>query len=375
LENGQQIIASGKLSLYEARGDYQLIVEELKEAGQGDLYRQFELLKIKLQALGLFDSTRKKPIPVFPNTIGVITSASGAALKDILITLNRRYPIANVEIYPCEVQGKNAARQLIAAVNKANNDKQYDVLILARGGGSIEDLWAFNDEKLAYAIVKSDIPIITGIGHETDFTIADFVADLRAATPTAAAEAASPDQLEMQIQIKAIQTRLIAAIARFIQHQKLLLKHEIQKINSPEQLISTHWQTIDYLHNNLLRNINYLLSQKRHRWHMASMGLQSQNPARLLTESRKKLKTIEDDLIRKITLQINQKKQKLTKIIATLKAVSPLATLDRGYAIVSHHDKILLDSSQVKGNDIVNIRLAKGLLTGKIISKQNNSAN
>ena len=233
MQNGQQVIARGKLSLYEARGDYQLIVEQLDEAGQGDLYRQFELLKVKLAALGLFDAVRKKPLPRIPDCIGVISSATGAALQDILTTLGRRFPLIPVIVYPSDVQGKQAAPQLVKALQRANHEKRCDVIILARGGGSIEDLWAFNDECLAHAIASSRIPIVSGVGHETDFTIADFVADLRAATPTAAAESVVPDRLDLMARLQTIQGALISAIARFIKHKQLLLAHEVQKIASP----------------------------------------------------------------------------------------------------------------------------------------------
>lgn len=265
-KDGQQVLAQGKLSLYEARGDYQLIVHSLSDAGLGELYRQFEALKAKLQSQGLFDAGRKKEVPRFPSIIGVITSSTGAALQDILTTLARRYPLATVKVYASEVQGKEASKQLIRAIDKANHDNQVDVLILARGGGSIEDLWAFNNEQLALAISNSQIPIVTGIGHETDFTIADFVADLRAATPTAAAEAVTPNQLELITALQLLERRAISLMGQFTQHKQLLLSSKMAKILSPQQLIAKHWQAIDFLERQLYQSMQHLLKRTRTNW-------------------------------------------------------------------------------------------------------------
>lgn len=367
-QNGQQVLAYGTLSLYEARGDYQLIVEQLEASGQGDLYRQFELLKTKLATLGLFDAARKRDLPCFPRSIGIVTSSTGAALRDILSTLARRFPIAEVIIYPSEVQGKQAAHQLIGALLKANQEKRCEVLILARGGGSIEDLWAFNDEKLAYTIANSTIPIVAGIGHETDFTIADFVADLRAATPTAAAEAVSPDRLELTAQLQTLETRLLKAITRFIQHLQWRLQHEIQKITSPRQLISAHWQSLDYLRNHLQHAMQQLLAQKHHSLHWVTIRLNTKNPAILLQQSQTQLQQIENQLKQLAMLCIHHHKQQLLSQMATLHAVSPLATLERGYSITTFQGKVLTDNREVSVGEVVSIRLSKGHLMTKVIS-------
>lgn len=369
LESGQQVIAGGKLSIYEARGDFQLIIEELKEAGLGDLYRQFELLKNKLKAAGLFEAERKKTIPVFPNAIGIITSPSGAAIRDILSTLARRFPLADVMIYPSEVQGKQAPLQLIHAIRQANQENRVDVLLIARGGGSIEDLWAFNDEQLAYAIAESKIPTVVGVGHETDFTIADFVADMRAATPTAAAEAVTPNRQDLIVILRNLDTRLIAAITRFIRHKRLLLNHELQKITSPGQLILSHWQTLDYLRAHLSRAMNAIISKRLHQLHIARTQLIAQNPARNFTESKVLLCTLNDALLRNMALFIKHNKQKLVALKATLQAISPLATLERGYAIVTHGDKVVLNAQAVQAGDELTIQLAHGELLSEVKSK------
>jgi len=370
LQNGQQVRAQGILSIYEARGDYQLIVEQILEAGAGDLFRQFELLKTKLSALGLFDPARKKTLPRFPELIGVITSANGAALRDILSTLANRFPIAHVVVYASEVQGKQAAKQLINAITLANHDKRCDVLILARGGGSIEDLWAFNDEQLAYTIANSRIPIVSGVGHETDFTIADFVADLRAATPTAAAAAVTPNLLDLLTLIQTLETRLLKAITYFMQHQQLLLQHETQKLTSPKQLISAYWQSLDYLQNHLQHAMQQALAQKRHDLHLRTRQLDSRNPIILLQKKATTLQYLKNCLIQQTSLNIHRLRQQFTKQLATLHAVSPLATLDRGYSITTHKGNVVVDSQDVNINDVIDIRLAKGTVTGKIIGKK-----
>lgn len=369
LQNGQQVLIFGNLSLYEARGDYQLIVELIQDAGEGDLFRQFELLKTKLSALGLFDATRKKTIPAFPSKIGIITSASGAALRDILSTLERRYPIADIVVYACEVQGKTAAQQLIQAIHQANVEKRCDVLILARGGGSIEDLWSFNDELLAHAIAKSELPIVSGVGHETDFTIADFVADLRAATPTGAAEAVTPNRLDLIAYLQTIEERLLSSMSRSMQHCQLRLQHETNKLASPKRLISNYWQNLDHLRIHLVHLIEQFVTQKRHDLLLIKNSLETKSPTVQLHQALLNVQSLENKLVQYVTIKFNQSKQMLTSQLATLHAVSPLATLDRGYAIVTGHQKILLDSELVQLGDTVDIRLAKGHLRGIICEK------
>ena len=366
LQNGQQVLINGNLSLYEARGDYQLIIEQIHEAGEGDLYKTFELLKTKLMALGLFEATRKRPLPRFPHCIGVVTSASAAALRDILSTLERRFPIARVLVYTSEVQGTGAAQQLIDAINRANHDQRCDVLIVARGGGSIEDLWAFNDELLAHTIFNSGIPIVSGVGHETDFTIADFVADLRAETPTAAAVAVTPNWLELVAFLQRIETQLLTSITRFIKHQQLMLQHEAHKLTSPKQLVSSHWQSLDYLSARLQHALQQIIAKNRTLIHDVNHRLEATNPALLVQLASQRLKHLEHGLVQQAHFKINNLKQQFLSLLATLHAVSPLATLDRGFAIATCKKKVILDSQTVTVGDVVDIRLAKGEIRAKI---------
>lgn len=363
LTDGQQIVASGKLSLYEARGDYQLIVEQVTEAGLGELYKRFEELKNKLAAEGLFNPARKKMLPAIPKTIGIITSISGAAIQDILSTLARRFPLAKIIIYPSEVQGSTAPQQLINALLCANAKPRCDVLILARGGGSMEDLWAFNNEQLARQIVASAIPIVSGVGHETDFTIADFVADFRAETPTAAAIAVTPNSIELLNALNNAISRLYTAISRQTQNHQLRLKHLLEKISSPRHAIISYWQTMDYLERQLITNTAQHINQKRNHLNLCLARLQAKNPITQIEQTQIRLNQIIIQLNQCIRTKIQQLRFQMTSNLSTLHAVSPLATLDRGYAIASCKNKILFNTQQVSIGDSIEVRLAKGNLT------------
>ncbi|KTC80033.1 exodeoxyribonuclease VII large subunit [Legionella cherrii] len=366
LTDGQHIIASGRLSLYEARGDYQLIVEQITEAGLGALYQRFEALKNKLALEGLFDTAKKRPIPIMPRIIGVITSTTGAAIRDILSTLARRFPLAKVIIYPSEVQGAGAAQQLIHALELANKEQRCDVLLLARGGGSIEDLWAFNDEQLARHIARSSIPTVSGIGHETDFTIADFVSDYRAETPTAAATAVTPDCNELVKLLNHSISRMHEATHRFLQKYQIKLQHLIDKISSPQKAIASYWQTSDYLERQLIAHMVYLIKQKTHQLHLCINHLNAKNPKTQIKQTQILLQKITLQLIQHMQNKMNQLKYQLRTQLSTLHAVSPLATLDRGYAIATKENKVLFSSQQVTMGDSIEILLAQGNLTCEI---------
>lgn len=370
-EDGQQVIATGKLSLYEARGEYQLIVQELIAEGVGALYQQFEQLKTKLDQQGLFLTSRKKPLVRYPLTIGIITSSTSAALRDILITLAKRYPIAHLYIYHCEVQGKTASLQLINALRQANQDAKVDVILLARGGGSIEDLWAFNDEQLAITISQSKIPIISGIGHETDFTIADFVADFRAATPTAAAQAATPDRMELLDSIDNYKKRIEIAVLRLLKHLQLVLSHHENKLVNSFPVVASLWQKLDYLERQLYQNLLQLLQKKRHKSYILLTQLQSRNPTVYLRTSLERLNQIKEKLLQLMRLKINSLKQQFNHYLSTLEAVSPLSTLNRGYAIVTKAEIVILSNKQVNPNDMIKIKLADGNLHCKVVEKDN----
>lgn len=360
--DGKQIVATGSLSLYEARGDYQLIVQDLSEAGLGALYQRFEALKNKLTAEGLFNPSRKKPLPAMPKAIGIITSPTGAAIRDMLSTLARRFPLAKVYIYPCEVQGASAPSQLIKALIAAHTNPCCEVLILARGGGSIEDLWAFNDEQLARQIAASTIPIVSGVGHETDFTIADFVADYRAETPTAAAAAVTPNSLDLIKLLDNLACRLQTAINRIVQNYQLKLTHLLDKVASPQQAIAAYWQRLDYLERGLQHALSHVLNQKSHRLHLLTLQIQAHNPKALISHNQIRLDQLLLQLTQYMHAKLTRLKYQFNAALATLHAVSPLATLDRGYAIATKNQQVLFHTNQVLPGETINIHLAKGAL-------------
>lgn len=360
LKEGIKVIAKGKTSLYEARGDYQLIIDELQEAGVGDLFAQFEVLKNKLTQEGLFAAERKRPLPRFPKNIGIITSPTGAALQDMLSTLNRRFPLASIFIFPSEVQGATAHEQLIKAILQANQLGVCDVLLLARGGGSIEDLWAFNNEALARCIAASKIPVISGVGHETDFTIADFAADYRAETPTAAAARATPHKDELAQHIEMLCTRLHKAMSYAIQKHQTRLTLLTSTIHSPYQMIAAQWQKVDYLEKQLFIAMNRLIHQKKNQLNLYIHPLQKNNPIHYLQQVTYRITQLTNSLTHHMESKMNAARFVLKSNLSTLHAVSPLATLDRGYSITSHHGKIIDNVANLKIQDAIHVRLAKG---------------
>ncbi len=321
LRNGQHVLMRGRVSLYEPRGDFQVIVEYLEEAGIGALRQAYDELRLRLEQEGLFALERKQPLPCFPQRIGVITSPSGAAFRDVLTTLRRRFPSLPVLLYPVPVQGAGAGERIAQTIRKASGQRSCDTLLLVRGGGSLEDLWAFNEESVARAIVACTIPLVTGIGHETDVTIADFAADQRAATPTAAAELASPDRLEWLNQIRLLNERLARGLHHRLdtQHQRLNeLARRLDRLH-PRQRLHNHAQRLDEL------------------------------DQRLLTATRQRLQMAT---------------QRLQSLSAHLHALSPLATLNRGYAIARRHPKgeILRRADQASVGGTVDILLGEGHL-------------
>ena len=323
LSEGVQVLARTSVSLYEGRGDFQLIIESMSIAGDGALKRAFEALKKRLATEGLFDEEHKQAIPTLPQCIGVITSASGAAIHDILSVLKRRCTSIPVIIYPSLVQGKEAAAQIVAAIEIANQRAECDVLILARGGGSLEDLWPFNEESVARAIYTSHIPIVSGIGHQVDFSIADFVADHRAPTPSAAAESCSPNQHLYLRRLAQQQQRLILCIKHLLNDWAHQLKHLHLQLRHPKQRIEHNMQRLDYLDLRL-----------------------KQIPAQML----------------------QRKTERLNHIVQTLTALSPLATLQRGYAIAYKDKAILHHANAVTRGDSVRIQLAAGEFSAEVKS-------
>jgi exodeoxyribonuclease VII large subunit len=368
-KDGQKVLVRARIGLYEPRGEYQLIVDHMEDAGLGALKRQFEELSAKLEREGLFATGRKRPLPALPRRIGVITSPTGAAIRDILHVLARRFPAVDVLIYPVPVQGAQAAIDIIAALRLAGRRAECDVLILARGGGSLEDLWAFNDEGLARAIVASPIPIITGIGHEVDFTIADFAADMRAPTPSAAAEMAVPAAAEWLDAFVRLDARLQRSLRRRIDEHRQRLRWLIGRASqvSPSAKLAQQSQRLDEVEQRLSRALRLRLKASRERlsWLTGRAALQS--PAARVAQQLVRLESLRVRSDRAWRQIVRRARERLQPLVRTLNAVSPLATLDRGYAIVSTEvGEILRDAAQAKPGTIIEARLARGRLRAKV---------
>lgn len=364
-EDGAQVVIRANLSLYEARGDYQLIVQSMEEAGDGALQRAFEVLKQKLAVEGLFDAAHKAELPTLPKRIGVITSPTGAAIRDILSVLQRRFPAIPVLIYPVSVQGAGAGKEIAATIRRADQRRDCDVLIVARGGGSLEDLWAFNEEIVARAIYECGIPIVSGVGHEVDFTIADFVADQRAPTPSVAAEMVSPDQNEWLNQLRALDSELYKRLRRKQERLGERLNWLSKRLQQqhPGQRLRQRAQRLDELEQRL--RLALRAGQRHRRAQLATLmaRLQQHHPAPRLQH----LRDLEAALARRLhtatRTHLQRLRQKLTGAMRALDTVSPLATLDRGYAIVTTADgQVLRDAQRTQPGDQVTARLAQGRL-------------
>jgi len=366
--DGQKVLVRARIGLYEPRGEYQLIIDHLEDAGLGALKRQFEELTARLAAEGLFAADRKRALPKLPKRIGIITSPTGAAVRDVLHVLARRFPAIPVLIYPVPVQGAKAAADIIAALTLAARRAECDVLILARGGGSLEDLWAFNDEALARAIVASPIPIITGIGHEVDFTIADFAADVRAPTPSAAAELVVPDAQEWQESVARLNARLQRGMRRRIaeHRQRLRWLSGRAALVSPGARLREQAQRLDELEQSLTRALRRQLLDRRERLRWLSGRAALVSPAARLAQQAQRLGSLEQRLERASQAALRRARERLKPLVRTLNAVSPLATLERGYAIVSIGGVILRDAATVEPGTLIEARLATGRLRARV---------
>ncbi|MGH8556357.1 MAG: exodeoxyribonuclease VII large subunit [Methylococcales bacterium] len=364
--DGCRVLVKARVSLYEARGDYQLVVDYLEESGAGALRRAFEALKTRLAEEGLFDPARKKSIPALPARIGVITSPSGAAIRDILTVLKRRFPAIPVVIYPVTVQGLDAKYEIAAAIGKADRRRDCSVLLLARGGGSLEDLWAFNEEIVARAINQCSLPLVTGIGHETDFTIADFVADIRAPTPSAAAEAVSPEQAEWARNFARLEERLRQTLQSRIANQTKTFHWLTGRLKQthPGRRLQDRAQRMDELEIRLYRSMKNKIGQLRAEIRTHAARLHGLNPSRQINILDTRQQHLSRRLINGLARSIEGKKQALATLSHTLDTVSPLATLSRGYAITSRQENgaIVRSFDETRIGEIVETRLSRGRL-------------
>ncbi len=361
-KNGDQVLMRARVSLYTARGDFQLIGEHMEKAGDGELRRAYDVLKGRLQSEGLFEAQHKHEIPAHPQRIGIITSPTGAAIRDILHVLKRRAPSIPVTLYPAAVQGEQAAEHIIKALQSAIDEGRCDTLIIGRGGGSIEDLWAFNSEPLARLIYNAPIPIISAVGHETDYTICDFVADQRAPTPSAAAEMASPDHSAWQHRLQQLKQRLARSALNQINPKKQQLAWLQQRIRHPQQKIMEQSQQLDEMEQRLIKQIKQLINQKQQRVELLAAQVQQNTPSHQLTHYELHFQQLSRRLQRGCENVLHDRKQLLTQYAHHLNTVSPLATLSRGYSIVTGKKSggVIRSSEQVHCGDKINIRLNQG---------------
>ena len=345
-KDGMKVLVSGKISVYEATGAYQIYVDDMQEDGLGNLYIEFEKLKKKLAAEGLFDQDKKKPIPKTPNRIGIVTASTGAAIRDILTTIKRRYPICETILFPSLVQGVDAAEDIVKKIEMANT-YDIDTLIVGRGGGSIEDLWPFNEEIVARAIYNSRVPVISAVGHEVDFTIADFVADLRAPTPTAAAELAVPNINTINTYLKNAVNRGTLSINNYIDIRNQGLKRLMESyiLKKPTAMYEIKEQNLDFLIDKLNKEMSLVLDNNRIRLYKVVNSYVMINP----------------DILYKF------KNQKLEHIINKLEVLNPMNTLKRGYAIVKKDNKVVSDIKNIKKEDNININIKNGIISAKVV--------
>ncbi|MCD6039495.1 MAG: xseA [Gammaproteobacteria bacterium] len=366
-EDGMHVIVKGRVSLYEGRGDFQLLVEHLEDAGIGKLQKEFEALKKRLLAAGLFDTAYKKKLPPFPQCIGIITSPTGAAIHDILHVLKRRFSCVPVIIYPTLVQGELAAVNIVNAIQIANQRQECDVIILARGGGSLEDLWSFNEEKVAYAIYHSTIPIISGIGHEIDFTIADFVADVRAPTPSAAAELVVPDKNELAISLNQLEKQMIRLLQQKLLQSQQHLDWITQKLQQqhPQRQLTEQAKQLNLAQSTLIRLQLQLFNETKRKlqtYHASLIGL---TPRHRIRDLQHQCHLQQQRLKNHVLNELQQQQQSFITAAAKLDILSPLTTLKRGFSIATlvKENVILRSASQVTSGDKIKLQLSEGSVT------------
>jgi len=363
-EAGLHVICRGRVSLYEKRGEYQLILEEMEPKGIGALQLAFLQLKERLEREGFFDPSRKRPIPMIPQKVGIITSPTGAVIRDMLKIIERRFENVHLTLYPVRVQGEGAASEIAKGIEYFNQQKEVDVIIVARGGGSLEDLWAFNEEEVARAIFYSQIPIVSAVGHETDYTISDFVADVRAPTPSAAAELVVKDKRDVKNTLQFLEVRLGSEVLQILQEGRTQLSHLNQRLKDPRKRIEEDFLRVDDLSNRFLFLTSWIVKTKREKYLHLNEGLFFRNPNQKVKHLRQSILEVKRRLLQNIKHSIEIWRQKLEGRMGQLDSLSPLSILQRGYSITRKIPslEILRDSTQVKERDRVEVRLFRGRL-------------
>ncbi len=368
LQDGQQVICRGRISVYEPRGEYQIIADFVENQGTGTLQIAFDRLKKRLDAEGFFDAGRKKELPFLPEKIFLVTSPSGAALFDFLRIAESRFPGVPIVIFPVRVQGDGAAAEISRAITRLNKHEKSGVIVLCRGGGSLEDLWAFNEEQVAYAINASQLPVVSAVGHEVDFTIADFVADHRSPTPTAAAKDVLPDGFALQQHIAALQARMTKGMVRKNETMRQKVKTEQHRLGDPASRINHCRLILDNCQLTMTHSLSGILNSYRQQVNVLAGKIESHNPTHTLNRYRERLNELEKKLALLIQVSHDRKKQKFAKTAALLDAVSPLSVLARGYSITKNREtgKIIRSASQVKEGDLLHTKLHQGQITSLV---------
>ncbi|SDZ93976.1 Exodeoxyribonuclease VII large subunit [Alkalimonas amylolytica] len=372
-QNGQQVLIKARISVYEPRGEYQLLAELLEDAGSGALQLQFEQVKARLLAEGFLASERKRPLPAMIQRLGVVTSPTGAAIRDILTVLKRRAPGMQVIIYPSLVQGASAAGQLCQALSLAYQRNEVDAIIIGRGGGSLEDLWCFNDEQLARLVAKSPVPIVSAVGHEIDVTISDFVADIRAATPSAAAELVSSDQLHLLERLQRLQRALVQAQRQQLQRFAPKVAQLAQRLQArhPSRQLQQQQQRLDELGSQLLRRLQQRLQQLALQQASLSRQLSALSPAKKLQQHQQQLAQQQRLLGRAMQQRLQQQQQRWQLLLARLDTVSPLATLARGYSIsFDEQNQVITNSAALEKGQLVHTKLAQGSFVARVTATE-----
>lgn len=368
LEEGQKVLCRARLNIYLPRGEYQLVVESVEPLGVGALQKAFEQLKAKLFAEGLFDERYKKAIPFMPRKIGVITSPTGAVIRDILNITKRRFPVADILIAPVRVQGNDAAPEIIQALRNLQSHGTVDVIVIARGGGSLEDMAPFNDEALAREIFNSSIPVVSAVGHETDFTICDFVADLRASTPSAAAELIVPEWVELITKIDILKQRMIGGYGRRLRNERERLAGLQERLKDPRRFLMNLKMNLADLNERLKFSFYHERQNLKNELRQLELRLGHQSPARKIGERKILLSNIQKDLLNNFSFRLTALRERLQKNSAVLESLSPLSVLQRGYSITRRmaDGMIVRQMADIRIGEDVNIQLARGHFNAKI---------
>ncbi|ANT57199.1 exodeoxyribonuclease VII large subunit [Bacillus sp. FSL R5-0820] len=373
-KSGMKVFVRGGIQVYEPSGSYQLYAKEMQPDGVGALHLAYEELKKKLASEGLFDERYKKTIPEFPEVVGVITSPTGAAVRDVITTINRRYQQAKIIVLPALVQGENAPRSIVERIKEANEKQLCDVLIVGRGGGSIEELWAFNEEAVARAIFASDIPIISAVGHETDFTISDFTADMRAPTPTGAAELAVPSTADLIERIKSIDIRLTRAVKNRTSQAKdrLVALQSSYAFRFPKRLQEQKEQQFDLVFDRFQKQLTRQMEQKRSQLDRQTYRLKPLHPKEQLLQAKKRHANETEQLIRSMNVQMKSIHSQFQSVLGKLNALNPLQVMERGYSLAYKEDELIKSVNQVETKDQLTITMKDGRLICEVIEKEGN---